>query len=47
MRETHFGGGILQSKGSEEGGGGEKTWRDRMDEMIAKSKLAKVVLSHT
>lgn len=39
MTEGHFGGGVLQKTSSETQ---EKSWKDRMEEMIAKSKLAKV-----
>ena len=41
MTEGHFGGGILQKSSATEAEQ-EKTWKDRMDEMIAKSKLSKV-----
>ncbi|KAF6023614.1 NOP14 [Bugula neritina] len=38
VTEGHFGGGVLQKTSSETQ---EKSWKDRMEEMIAKSKLAK------
>lgn len=41
VSEGHFGGGILQKKAGTEAEQ-EKSWKDRMEEMIAKSKLAKV-----
>ena len=41
MSEGHFGGGMLQKKAGSEAEQ-EKSWKDRMEEMIAKSKMAKV-----
>lgn len=41
MSEGHFGGGILQKKAGNEAEQ-EKSWKDRMEEMIAKTKMAKV-----
>lgn len=40
VSETHFGGGILQKKEDDQ----EKSWKDRMEEMIHKSKAAKVTI---
>jgi len=41
VSEGHFGGGMLQKK---ESGQEEKSWKDKMEEMISRSKQAKVNL---
>lgn len=42
VSDEHFGGGMLSMRAAGDEETREKTWRERMEEIIAKSKKAKV-----